>query len=209
MNARQAHWQQVYSTKDTQQVSWYQQSAAQSLAYITQSELDKSEAIIDIGGGASVLVDELLALDYSNVSVLDISPQALEVAKSRLDEKVEQAEKVDWLAADLLDTEFKQGQFSLWHDRAVFHFLTSENDKASYRQQLNNALKVGGYAIIATFDIGGPTKCSGIDIVQYSWQTLADFVGDSFELVAHCNESHITPFDTTQQFTYCLFRKVA
>ncbi|MCG7530842.1 class I SAM-dependent methyltransferase [Psychrobium sp. MM17-31] len=206
MNTRQAHWQQVYSTKDTQQLSWFQQSAAQSLAYIMQSELDKSEAIIDIGGGASVLVDELLALDYSNVSVLDISSQALEVAKSRL---AKQAERVDWLAIDLLNAEFNTGQFSIWHDRAVFHFLTSENDKASYRQQLNNALKVGGYAIIATFDIGGPTKCSGIDIVQYSWQTLADFVGDSFELVAHCNESHITPFDITQQFTYCLFRKVA
>lgn len=206
MNSRQAHWQQVYSTKDTQQVSWYQQSAAQSLSYIAQSELDKSEAIIDIGGGASVLVDELLAMDYSNVSVLDISSQALDVAKSRL---AERAERVDWLAVDLLNAEFNTGQFSLWHDRAVFHFLTSENDRASYLQQLNNALKVGGYAIIATFDIGGPTKCSGIDIVQYSWQTLADFVGDNFELVAHCNENHITPFDTTQQFTYCLFRKVA
>lgn len=206
MNSKQAYWQQVYSTKDTQQVSWYQQSAAQSLAYIAQSELDKSEAIIDIGGGASVLVDELLALEYCNVSVLDISSQALNVAKSRLGERANQA---NWLAADLLDAEFNTGQFSLWHDRAVFHFLTCENDRASYLQQLNNALKVGGYAIIATFDIGGPTKCSGIDIMQYSWQTLADFVGDNFELVTHCNESHTTPFNTTQQFTYCLFRKVA
>ncbi|MGB1297209.1 MAG: class I SAM-dependent methyltransferase [Psychrobium sp.] len=206
MNSKQAHWQHVYSTKDTQQVSWYQQSAVQSLMYITQSGLAKSEAIIDIGGGASVLVDELLAADYSNVSVLDISDQALEVAKSRLGDKTD---CVNWRVVDLLDVEFNTGQFSLWHDRAVLHFLTNEKDRAVYLQQLNKALNVGGYAIIATFDIGGPTKCSGIDIVQYSWQMLVDFVGDKFELVAHCNESHTTPFNTTQQFTYCLFRKVA
>ena len=206
---KQEHWQQVYSTKAAEKVSWFQSSANLSLSLIEQS-CQKNAPIIDIGGGASCLVEQLLEEGFSNLSVLDVSQQALDVAKQNLWKSASSTslELVSWLCADMLTFNFETDSFGLWHDRAVFHFLTENLEQYTYLKQLNKALMVGGCAVISTFDIGGPTQCSGIPIKQYSWQTLSERLSDNFELISHHQETHRTPFDTDQAFNYCLFKKV-
>lgn len=204
MNKRE-HWQQVYENKADDEVSWFQSSADASLDFIKLSDCGKQTAIIDIGGGASCLVDQLLDQQYTKLSVLDISHQALLVAKTRLQER---AKQVSWYSTDLLTHQFESSSIGLWHDRAVFHFLTEEQEQIRYIEQLNEALYRGGFAVISTFDIGGPNRCSGIPIKQYSWQTLNKRLGTNFKLLAHRQESHRTPFNTHQAFNYCLFEKI-
>ncbi len=201
---RKDHWEHVYSDKKATEVSWYQQRPDFSLELIKATGIDTSARIIDIGGGASTLVDFLLDAGYRNISVLDIAHSAIEQAKLRLGER---ADKVEWLESDI--TEFSPAlTFDLWHDRAVFHFLKDESDRARYVSTLTHALKPGAHVIIATFGLDGPEKCSGLEVVRYSPETMAAVLGDGFQLVETSSEEHTTPRETSQSFVYCRFKRV-
>lgn len=195
------HWETVYETKQPNEVSWTQENPKISLDFIRQTNLGKSAKIIDIGGGDSKLVDFLLEDGYENITVLDISANALERAKSRLGKK---AEKVTWIVSDI--TEFKSvTTYDIWHDRATFHFLTSE-------VQINSYIKIvekwiSSFLIIGTFSDKGPVKCSGLEIKQYTEATLENQFQSAFEKLKCINEDHITPFETTQNFIFCVFKK--
>lgn len=201
---RKSHWENIYASKASNAVSWYQESPDKSLELIAKSRILKSAIIIDVGGGASTLVDNLLARKYLQITVLDLSKNALQLARERLGEA---GNKVTWLEADILTTQLPAQQFNLWHDRAVFHFLTRKEDRKKYIDQLKNALKPGGHVVIATFSLEGPPKCSGLETAHYDSNSLHDELGSDFELMESASEDHRTPFDTTQKFIYCLFRK--
>lgn len=195
---RKAHWQRIYRDKPFSEVSWYQKEPGMSLALIRRSGVKRDEAIIDVGGGASVLVDFLCGQGYTSLSVLDIAEQALSGAKRRLGDL---ATGIEWIEADV--TAFRPPhQYSLWHDRAVFHFLTEEADRRRYVGTLKQALRPGGHLIIAAFAIGGPSQCSGLDIVQYDPVRLMSELGDEFVLLEQRNEQHFTPDQREQQFVY-------
>ncbi len=199
------HWEDVYQSKATDEVSWYQSNPATSLSLIEAAGLEKHQPIIDVGGGASNLVDHLLADGYSNLSVLDISATAIEAAKKRLGQK---AGQISWYEADV--TRFHPPvKFSLWHDRAVFHFLTREEDRQAYVENLSNSLSGHGQVIIATFSLNGPKQCSGLDIVQYDEDKIAAVLGERFELHNTVSEVHMTPARKEQAFSYFCFRKQA
>ncbi len=201
---RKDHWEQVYSEKESTEVSWYQQHPQRSLDLIKATGLDFSAAIIDVGGGASKLADFILAAGYINLSVLDISHGAIEHARFRLGDC---AEKITWLEQDI--TEFTSDVlFDIWHDRAVFHFLTEANDQTSYVRAMSRVLKPGANAIIATFDLDGPEKCSGLEVARYSPETMSDVLGDAFQLIETSTEKHITPSGSSQNFVYCRFTRV-
>ena len=206
MTDKQQHWETVYRTKAPDAVSWYRPHLDTSLALIERAAPDRGAAVVDVGGGASTLVADLLARGYRDLSVLDISAAALNVARERLGEA---ADKVTWLAADLLDAPLPQARYDLWHDRAVFHFLTEAEQRAHYLRQLARALKPGGHAVLATFGPQGPLKCSGLDTVRYDAWELARVLGDGFTLVDSTLELHATPFGTTQPFLYALFRRTS
>jgi 2-polyprenyl-3-methyl-5-hydroxy-6-metoxy-1,4-benzoquinol methylase len=199
------HWESVYSTKATDTVSWFQEHADQSLRLIHNTGLGKNAAIIDVGGGASILVDELLAEGYTDLTVLDLSAAALAVAKQRLDKH---SNAVHWMENDITRAEFPLHRFDIWHDRAVFHFLTSAEDRQAYVERVMHAVRPGGHVIIATFAEDGPEKCSGLPVMRYQPDTLHAEFGDAFLLVEHEKEAHHTPFGTVQQFVYCYCRKV-
>ncbi|MBT3047537.1 MAG: class I SAM-dependent methyltransferase [Candidatus Thiodiazotropha sp.] len=200
---KKAHWQNLYRERDPTDVSWHQSEPGLSLRLIHHGGIGRDEAIIDVGGGASLLVDCLCKEGFSNLAVLDISGRALAFAKQRLGDA---AEGIEWFEADV--TEFiPPHPFSLWHDRAVFHFLTVESDRAKYIEALNMALRPSGHLIIAAFAIGGPEKCSGLDIVQYDATKLMRELGRGFELMEQRDELHITPSGAEQQFTYYRFTK--
>lgn len=201
---KQAHWEHVYSEKKSTEVSWFQQQPQQSLELINATGVDKSARIIDVGGGASTLVDFLLDEGYQDISVLDIAQAAIEQAKSRIGER---SKKVEWLKHDV--TGFSTDEpFDIWHDRAVLHFLTDERDRKKYVRSLVGALKAGGYAIIATFNLDGPDKCSGLNIVRYSPETMSALLGETFQLIETVTEEHETPRGSSQSFVYCRFKKV-
>jgi len=198
---RKDHWEHIYSEKQSTEVSWYQQHPQRSLELIKATGIDASASIIDIGGGASTLADFILDAGYENLSVLDISHAAIAQAKSRLGNR---ADKVTWYEHDI--TKFTPDEpFDVWHDRAVFHFLTDADDRTSYVRTLSNALKPGAHAIIATFNLDGPEKCSGLDIVRYSPETMSAVLGDAFQLVETSTEEHVTPGGSSQSFVYCRF----
>ncbi len=197
------HWEKVYSNSSPLRVSWYQNEPALSLQLIRSTQLALDASILDVGGGASTLVDKLCDEGYSNVGVLDISAQALALAKDRLADTLH---KVEWYEADV--TCFRPPhRFSLWHDRAVFHFLTSKTDRDRYVDVLKHTLLPGGHLIIMAFAIGGPTKCSGLDIVQYDAETMIAEIGPDFELVETGHEVHITPSGMEQKFAYFHFER--
>ncbi|MBF0256755.1 MAG: methyltransferase domain-containing protein [Gammaproteobacteria bacterium] len=204
---RAAHWQQVYETKSPLEVSWYQQEPRLSLELIEHARIDPvggDGGIIDVGGGASLLVDRLCALGYRQLAVLDISASALAWARERLGE---QAAAIDWINCDI--TRFvPPRRYALWHDRAVFHFLTEAADRAAYRAALEQALVPGGQLIIGAFAIGGPLQCSGLDIVQYDAAKLQQELGDGFELLEQTSEQHRTPAGKDQAFNFCRFRRL-
>ena len=201
MSDRQQHWEKIYSEKSPLEVSWYQKQPALSLKLIEHCQLAGTQPIIDVGGGASVLVDTLLAHGYEHLAVLDISAAALDVAKQRLGNK---ADSVEWFACDI--TEFVAPHpFALWHDRAVFHFLTEAADRQKYVSALKTALPTGSHLILAAFAIGGPTMCSGLNIVQYDAAKLCQELGDAFELVEQDGETHRTPSGGEQLFNYFRF----
>ncbi len=197
------HWENVYQTKSPMQVSWYQSEPTLSLELINRT-ISQDQPIIDVGGGASVLVDYLHEQGYTNLAVLDIAGEAIASSQQRLG-KI--AENIQWYESDV--TQFQPDrQFNLWHDRAVFHFLTEERDRQNYRQVLAQSLKPNSHVIIATFAIGGPTKCSGLDIIQYDAEKLRIELGDNFRLIETKSEIHLTPGDKEQEFIYCHFQKM-
>jgi 2-polyprenyl-3-methyl-5-hydroxy-6-metoxy-1,4-benzoquinol methylase len=198
------YWQGIHHTKGSTQVSWYQQSPTLSLQYIKNTGIDKKAEIIDVGAGASTLVDYLLEDSFQNITVLDISGEALEISKMRLGK---QAELVNWLVADITKVKLPHFQFDVWHDRAVFHFLTNPQDRESYVNIVNHAVKLGGHVIVATFADDGPEKCSGLQVARYNSESLHDEFGNNFDLIDSTNEIHQTPFGTEQKFVYCYCRK--
>jgi SAM-dependent methyltransferase len=196
--ARKSHWENVYGSKRHTEVSWYQEVPDKSLALINATGASTEDAIIDIGGGASTLVDHLLEAGFADVTVLDLAATAFDQARKRLGK---QAGMVNWVVSDV--TQFKpERQYRLWHDRAVLHFLTAASDRARYVEVLKDALVPGGHAIIATFGPDGPLKCSGLEIRRYSVSRLEDLLGPEFELQFHELENHQTPMGSTQQFLY-------
>jgi len=195
-----SHWEKVYRTKRPNEVSWYRPHLEISLKLIEDATPNRNAQIIDVGGGESTLVDDLLVREYRNVYILDVSSMALEVAKERLGAS---ANQVTWLCADVTTFGFSRHQFDVWNDRAVFHFLTDSRDRVAYVRQVANAVKPGGHAIVATFGPEGPTHCSGLDVVRYGPESLHDEFGTSFRLVKHLTELHKTPAGLIQQFTYC------
>lgn len=201
--SKKEHWEQVYHKRSPLEVSWYQAEPKLSLELIATTGLSPDAAIIDVGGGASTLVDALLQRQYQKLAVLDISGTALAHARARLGD---QADSVEWFEADI--TRFKPPHaFDLWHDRAVFHFLTEADDRRHYVTSLKNTLNPGGHLIIATFAIGGPTQCSGLDIVQYDAGKLLEELGTDFQLIEERSETHKTPAAAEQKFTYFRLRK--
>jgi len=201
MSDRKQHWEQVYTDKSPLDVSWYQQEPTISQRLIQDSVSDRNQPVLDVGGGASVLVDRLQERGFTNLSVLDISANALEHAKQRLGQASDQ---IEWYACDV--TEFSPPhQYACWHDRAVFHFLTDADDRQKYVQRLNDALQLEGYLVLAAFAIGGPTMCSGLDIVQYSAEKLGQELGDNFKFLEEVDEVHITPAQKEQLFCYYRF----
>lgn len=198
---RKNHWETVYETKQPNEVSWTQEYPKTSIDFIHETHLDKTVNIIDIGGGDSKLVDYLLEEGYENITVLDISANALERAKKRLGKK---AEKVRWIVSDI--TEFKpEISYDIWHDRATFHFLTSIEKINIYVEIIEKW--VADSFIIGTFSENGPKKCSGLDIRQYSEVALENQFSNSFKKLKCINEDHRTPFETKQNFTFCVFKK--
>lgn len=198
---RKAHWQKVYEGKSPTEVSWFQAEPVVSLELVRQCGIGMDDPIIDVGGGASILVDRLVQAGYSRLSVLDISVTALDSAQERLGGA---APQVEWIEADI--TAFQPPhEYVLWHDRAVFHFLTAPEDRARYVEVLKKALKPGGHLIIAAFAIGGPEMCSGLPVVQYDAEKLMAELGDRFQLVEERSELHVTPENRTQEFAYFHF----
>jgi len=200
---RQAHWEGVYTKKGENEVSWFQESPAPSLQLIAQVGATPASAIIDIGGGASRLVDNLIQQGFEDVTVLDLSEAALEAAKARLGGS---AAQVQWIVADATVWEPLKA-YDIWHDRAAFHFLTEDRDRAAYIARLERALKVGGYAIIATFALDGPERCSGLPVVRYDPASLGQTLGRAFQLVDTRRQIHATPWGSEQSFQFSVFRR--
>jgi len=194
------HWEKVYTTKAPDAVSWYRPHLETSLALIVRAADARSASIIDIGGGESTLVDDLLAWGYENITVLDVSQTAIDVTKKRLGLA---AEKIHWLVADITEAELEPGAYDVWHDRAVFHFLTASEQRVAYVRNVAHAVRPGGHVIVSTFGPEGPTKCSGLDVIRYDAESLHDQFGVRFRLVESSKELHRTPFGTTQQFLFC------
>jgi SAM-dependent methyltransferase len=197
---RQQHWETVYRNKASDEVSWFQPHAASSLRLIHDTGIGLDARIIDVGGGASVLVDNLLDTGYRHLTVLDLSESALAEARKRLGAR---ASQVGWLAADITQASLPANAYDVWHDRAVFHFLTDPADRARYVQQVLHAVKPGGHVIVATFGPGGPLQCSGLDVVRYAPDTLHAEFGAPFRLLRHETEVHQTPAGREQEFVYC------
>ncbi len=197
------HWEQIYSTRRATEVSWYQQDPQISLSFIRHAVPDTGSVIADVGGGASTLVDGLLQAGYRNPIVLDLSAAAIAQARERLGPS---AGRVVWIEADALSDALPRSGIDLWHDRAVFHFLAKPEDRAMYCRQARRALRPGGHLVMATFAEDGPRRCSGLDVVRYSEESLQTQLGSDFELVDHKHEVHITPAGAHQAFLYCLFR---
>lgn len=198
--SRKEHWNQVYRTKKPDEVSWYAPHLQRSLELVMRAAPSLDANIIDAGGGESTLVDDLLDSGYRHVSVLDISEAALTVAQERLGGR---KGSVTWLAGDILSTKLSEHAYDVWHDRAVFHFLTEPEQRAAYIRQVKKAVRHGGHVIIATFGPNGPLQCSGLDVARYDADTLHAQFGAGFELVTRAEENHPTPFGTFQQFMYC------
>jgi SAM-dependent methyltransferase len=196
----QMHWENVYGTKAPDQVSWFRSHLESSLSFIARSTPSNSVSIIDVGGGESTLVDDLLACGYGNLTVLDISRKAIDITKARLGAF---ADRVDWLVADVTTTDLPANAYDIWHDRAVFHFLTTAPDRSAYVERVKKSVKPGGHVIVGTFGPEGPTKCSGLEVQRYDANSLHGEFGKRFRLIDSIKELHQTPFGSTQQFLYC------
>ncbi|MFY9896541.1 MAG: class I SAM-dependent methyltransferase [Xanthobacteraceae bacterium] len=202
--ARQAHWRKVYKEKGEKQVSWFQEKPAISLELIHGIGVKQNSAIIDIGGGASRLVDVLIRDGYRDLTVLDLSDDAVAITRSRL---AERAVLVKWIVADMTEWEPSR-EYDLWHDRAAFHFLTEAADRAAYLDRLTQAIGPGGHAIIGTFAIDGPERCSGLPVMRYDATLLSAALGRAFALIGTRRHDHTTPAGGVQQFLFSVFRRV-
>ncbi len=198
------HWEKVYSTKAPDSVSWFQQHADLSMRLIKATGLDQRAAIIDVGGGASTLVDDLLDDGYANLTVLDLSAAALAESRHRLGARFD---GVTWVEADITRAIFTPHSIDLWHDRAVFHFLTTQADREAYVRQVSHALKPGGHVIMATFGSKGPTQCSGLPVMRYAPDELHAEFGEAFTMLSNEEQVHHTPAGAEQRFIYCMCRK--
>lgn len=197
----QAHWEKVYEAKAADQVSWFRPHLETSFGLIERAtSQNRQAAIIDVGAGASTLVDDLLADGYSNITVLDISQAAIDVARMRL---AAVHDRVQWLCCDVTNAKFSPHSYDVWHDRAVFHFLTESTARLSYVRSVARAVKPGGHVIVSTFGPEGPQKCSGLDVIRYDAESLHREFGARFRLIESSKELHETPFGTVQQFVYC------
>ena len=195
---RQQHWERVWSRDNPREVGWYQESPGVSLSLVEKTGIDLDARILDVGGGASTLVDRLLDQGFENIEVLDLTESALDHSKSRLGTR---SERVTWTTEDV--TAFRAAQpVNLWHDRAVLHFLTENRDRELYVQSLINSIAPKGHAIIATFALDGPKKCSGFEVVRYGPREISALLGESFQLLEIVHETHMTPGNTKQRFTY-------
>jgi ubiquinone/menaquinone biosynthesis C-methylase UbiE len=199
------HWEHIYRTRQVDQVSWYQEHPESSLRLIRATGVPKTAKIIDVGGGASKLIGELIADGYSELTVLDLSAAGLDAAKNRLGAR---APAVKWIEADITRFDFPPFEYDVWHDRAVFHFLTSLQDRDAYISAVLKTVKRGGHVIVATFAENGPDHCSGLPVMRYSADRLHSEFGESFALVAQEKEAHETPSGVVQQFVYCYCRKI-
>lgn len=197
------HWEKVYSTKASNEVSWYRPHLETSLALISRAAGANSASIVDVGGGESTLVDDLLARGYQTITILDISQTAIDVTKERLKEL---ADRVQWIVGDVTRLTLPRGTYDVWHDRAVFHFLTGTQERQAYVRQVAHAVRPGGHVIVSTFGPEGPTKCSGLEVARYDADALHEQFGARFRLLDSTKELHQTPFGTTQQFLYCYCR---
>lgn len=203
MGNKKAHWENVFATKQETEVSWYQQKPETSINFFVENNISKEAKIIDIGGGDSYLIDNLLDLGYTNLYLLDISANAIERIKNRLRAK---ASKVTFIVSDVLEFQ-PETTFDVWHDRASFHFLTSESDIEKYKDLVSNSISENGFLFMGTFSENGPLKCSGLEITQYSESKCEAIFSTAFEKVNCFIENHQTPFDTTQNFIFCTFKK--
>jgi 2-polyprenyl-3-methyl-5-hydroxy-6-metoxy-1,4-benzoquinol methylase len=200
MEKQQEHWEKVYQTKASDAVSWFQEHATRSLEIIRSIGATSDAQIIDVGAGASTLVDDLLAGGFKNVSLLDLSKSAMEVARKRLGPA---GQNTTWITGDIRTVDLPGQTYDIWHDRAVFHFLTDPADRTAYVHQVIRAVKPGGHVIVATFSPDGPDKCSGLPVVRYDPDQLHGEFGPAFELLEHTSEEHKTPWGSVQHFVYC------
>lgn len=196
----QRHWEDVYSRKAADQVSWFQPHLERSLQFVDQAKLTADAAIIDVGGGASTFVDDLLARGFSAVTVVDLSARALEIARARLGDR---GASVQWVVGDITTLELPEHRYDFWHDRAVFHFLTDPLQRARYVELVRKSLKPGGRIVVATFSPDGPTRCSGLDVTQYSEGAIHAVFGADFAPLGCVRETHHTPSGSSQEFLYC------
>lgn len=199
----QTHWERIYKEKAPDAVSWYRPHLETSLDLIKKLAPERTAAIIDVGGGESTLVDDLVAHGHQDITVLDISQTAIDANRKRL---AELSHHVKWVVGDITRTELRPAAYDVWHDRAVFHFLTAPSDRAAYVHQVAKAVKQGGHVIVSTFGLEGPIKCSGLNVVRYDSESLHHEFGVHFRLLGSTKELHQTPFGTTQQFLYCYCR---
>jgi SAM-dependent methyltransferase len=202
-SAAQEHWNRVYQTKAATEVSWYRAHLDMSLRLIEEVASGRNSAIIDVGGGESTLVDDLLKRGYADVTVLDISSTALDVTRARLGRN---AQTDHWICGDATTVELPAARYDVWHDRAVFHFLTVPAQRAAYVRQVARSVRTGGHVLVGTFGPDGPLRCSGLDVVRYNADGLHDEFGVRFKLVRHLEEVHRTPLGREQQFVWCVCR---
>lgn len=200
---KRAHWENVFATKQETEVSWYQQKPETSINFFIENNIPKEAKIIDIGGGDSYLIDNLLDLGYTNLFLLDISANAIERIKNRLGAE---SEKVTFIVSDILDFQ-PETSFDVWHDRASFHFLTTEKEIETYKNLVSNSISENGFMFLGTFSENGPLKCSGLEITQYSEQKFDRIFGTNFSKLNCFTENHQTPFETIQNFIFCTFKK--
>ena len=200
------HWNQIYSNQPANNVGWYRPHLETPLAWIESLNLDPQEPIIDVGGGASTLVDDLLEKGHKKLIVLDLSKSAIQISQKRLKDA---SNAVTWLVGDVTEIELPYQYYLLWHDRAVFHFLIDPESQQQYKNALLGSLKVGGYFIIGTFAPEAPPQCSGLPVQRYDTDLLAETFGDKFELKHDRSEIHTTPGGVKQAYVYCLFQRTA
>jgi 2-polyprenyl-3-methyl-5-hydroxy-6-metoxy-1,4-benzoquinol methylase len=201
---RQEHWLAVFQSKSEREVSWYQPRLERSLRLIRDCGVGAGGRVIDVGGGASTLVDDLLDAGPAEITVLDIAESAIGAARARLGSR---ASCVNWIVGDILTADLPPAHYDLWHDRAVFHFLTSKDERAAYVRKVEASLTAQGHVVIAAFDLSGPTRCSGLDVVRHSEASLRREFGSGFQLVVTESELHRTPSGAQQSFIYCRFRR--
>lgn len=201
---QQTHWEDVYRRRNAQSVSWYRPHLDVSLDLLREAGLNPDSRVIDVGGGASTLVDDLIEIGVKDITILDLSTEALDVAKQRLGDS---GGEVRWIVGDLLAAPLSNGRFDIWHDRAVLHFLTSSADARLYAKQVGEAVTPGGYAVIGGFAPDGPVQCSGLPVARRSAAGIAQLLAPCFELIKECGDQHLTPGGSAQSFAYALLRR--